>query len=486
VSGIAGKHVSTKTEDIPGPHRDRNAALPSKIFPIGKGLSYAVECDDEEPVPLGAKIAVWLNSNLTFFRDDVRPWSSPQVAEQAMDAAFGKLFPKADVDWLDAHSDEATWRWVSQGVAAQRLVRLQPGEGTEEEAGGFVVRHEHMQSLETRKAYARYGGDAYFTAEGRLTRIVFHGKEYRPGDPRWTYVKYAFRSSGFLWASMADHLGRCHFGWANWLSLTVGRCFDKNHPMRRFIKPFAYKTVNLTYVMTFKMFNPNGFMHRVTGLTWTGMQAMLDEAVQEYRYERYPDELRRKGVHPDQLTNPELYPFGLESTAAYADIARYVDEAFEGSETLRSMVNDAQTAAWWKELRALVRGDIGDLTLDNLKDALKTAFFTVSFYHWHVQGISAFIRNPEVATMRLVDGQTIGDQDGGMCMAAMTCVTGLPLPTIAGDFSGQMPDDGTKAAAKALSERLHALETAMRARNANRKQGFILLYPSVVATSVGI
>jgi len=349
------------------------------------------------------------------------------------------------------------------------------------------VRHEHMQSLAVRSAYAKYGGDAFFKKDGTLTRIIFHGKQYKPGDPRWDYVKYAFRSSGFLWGSMADHLGRCHFGWANWLSMTLGKCFERSHVMRRFLKPFAYKSVNLTYVMTFKMFNTNGFMHRVTGLTKESLHGMLGEAVQEYRYERFDDELRRKGVHPDQLEDPSMYPFGVEAIALWNEIERFVDAAFEGSQALRDCVSgDAQMTRWWKELREHVRGDIGDLSLLNLKNALKTAIFTVSAYHWHVQGIASYIRDSRVGTLRLVDGQTIGDRDGGMCMAAMTCITGLPLPTLDGDFSKQMPDEGSAAAARSFRAGLQKVETEMRARNAKRTQAYTLLLPSFVATSVGV
>ena len=54
-----------------------------------------------------------------------------------------------------------------------------------------------------RKGFGRYGGDAFFDAERRIVKIEL--KEgptnaivtYRPGNRRWEYAKFVFRSTVF-------------------------------------------------------------------------------------------------------------------------------------------------------------------------------------------------------------------------------------------------------------------------------------------------
>ena len=156
-----------------------------------------------------------------------------------------------------------------------------------------------------RKGFGRYGGDAFFDEERRIVKIELKvvmplpppsrtsalipplhcspvsprsSQEgptnaivtYRPGNRRWEYAKFVFRSTVFTMGTppygscdhqtsricysltvlvdhlrtvtLVDHLWMLHLNLANSNVLSLKTAFSATHPMRRFLTPFLYGT----------------------------------------------------------------------------------------------------------------------------------------------------------------------------------------------------------------------------------------------------
>ena len=115
--------------------------------------------------------------------------------------------------------------------------------------GRFIMRTNLLAGLEVRPGFDTYGGDAVFDASWRILRIerLENGTRvtYRPGEPRWSYAKFVFRSSVFTLVTVVDHLYRVHLHVANGFVQAYKTHLSAAHPLRRFLSPFLFQTVTV-------------------------------------------------------------------------------------------------------------------------------------------------------------------------------------------------------------------------------------------------
>ena len=215
-------------------------------------------------------------------------WASRKQAEEVLKAAAGTGFdlPTPNKDWsgIDMTSDEALTHMVFSGVAAHHLVAVgspyfaQFSDLTHSTAAAngaaYVVDFSFMADLPTREGFEAFGATAYFDGAGRPLQIYWcHGQQLvSPGEKDWEHAKFVWRSSVVLglcphshqetlsvsvdislsfmylcWyvctgVTAQDHLIGIHFTLSNFIIVNSRETLPTDHPLRRFLKPFSYRT----------------------------------------------------------------------------------------------------------------------------------------------------------------------------------------------------------------------------------------------------
>ncbi len=470
------------TEQIPPPQREANPQVSVHPLALEEGLVIVDVDDDEGALPVIVRLYLWLIRMLSPWDDRLAPWSSVEEAREGL-KVFEPLLPKGEVAWADVDSDLALWRWVSEGYGAHRLERVGP-KAVEEEKGGFVCRFDFMSRFAVRKGFVPFGGDAYFDARGRVTRIRFGSQDMRPGDAGWAAARFRFRSSSLVWGQLADHFGRSHYHIVNAVLVSTTRHLPKAHPLRRFLKPFLFRTGAANNFASRLLFSKNGFFHRTLAFSWEGLHAALKRAFAEQRMEPFDAELHRKGIHPTELPEGIELPYVVEALAFWELIFRFVNDLLENSPAIQASLTDVATEEWWDGLGG--EFNQGRRLEEGLADVLANFLFTLTAYHAQVQNAETYLRDPRFASVRLGEGQVMADRTSNLGLATLLSAVGIPSPLINGDLSPHMPDEGAKAAARRFRQALQELSVAMDRRNAARVLPYRMLEPARVATSITV
>ena len=473
-----------KTQEIPAPYREASADLDTiRVDFIGDGVD-VLKADDDTPVrPWFLRLYILLNNHLASHRDMPETWGSAAEGLEKAKTTFGKYIPEPDVEWGGVK--DLTAVWARQGLGAHRLTRV--GENHEEEV--FAATFEHMSEYAVRDGIDRYGGDAYLGADGSLRRIRLHGEDVRPGDPGWEHAQFAFRTSSLVWTTLADHVLLGHFVLANAFLISTKRFLKLDHPLRSFCAPFHYRTGAINNGGVGTLVPKGGMFHRTTAFTWPALLDVYNAGVAEYRFETFPDQLRRKGVHPDSIEDAELvYPYGADGVQYWDCVAAFVQDVFDTSPAMQEVLGSRreETAQWWEAQSQLLPGGLPQLGQQSLQDYLAHVIFTVTGFHQHVGSVAAYVLDPSLCSGKTYAEATICDVQSSGQLGVVACITGLSMPMLQGNFSHLMPDAGAKEAEGRFRESLAALQVQIDARNERRQLAHNTFSPRALASSISI
>jgi len=469
-------------EKIPPPKRPADPSVPQIPLPLRPGLSMVGVDEDQPNVPPPLRLFFALNHRCMPQSDATACWTDAR-AYGAWLKRYGNLLPAADVEWNDIESDAALWRWATHGMPAQRLERA--GDDAEpKEKEGFVLRAEFMSKYEVRPPFEKFGGDAWFDAEGRPTRIRLHGQDVRPGEAGWERAKFVVRSSTAVWAAIADHFAEAHFTLVNQVALATAQHLPPTHPLRRLLKPFLFHTPGANDATVLLLFPKWGLLHRTFPFTWDGLQALLKDAFTPRPMVNLVDDLRRRRLHPEQLPAARDLAYFTESLGWWDVVERFSHTAIRESETLKGADTDPAVQAWWNALGADMTGSRS--TSEALGDVIGQFIWMATAFHAQAQNAGTYLRDPAFFSARLVPGVNRANKEALHALCTLFCTAGLPTPMISGGIVSHMPDAGTRKAAAAFHEEVLALGRAMAARNAARKWPYRLLEPERVALSITV
>lgn len=478
------RFVPLKTAEIPAPYREANPDLDTiEVSFIGDGLD-VMKVDDDTPVrPWFLRQYISLNNRWATFRDVPKAWNSAAEGLETAKAIFGKYVPQPDVVWGDV--EDLTSLWARQGLGAHHLARI--GENHEEEV--FAVSFEHMSQYAVRDGIDRYGGEAILGVDGTLRRIRLRGEDVRAGDSGWAHAQFAFRSASLVWTTLADHVFHGHFVLANAFLISTKRYLKLDHPLRSFCAPFHYRTGSINNGGVGTLVPKGGMFHRTTAFQWSALLDVYNDCVAEYVFETFPDELRRKGVHPDSMEDPEsVYPYGADGVRYWDCVAGFVQDAFDSSTAMQEVLGSRreETAQWWDAQSSLLPGGLPELSQQSLQDYLAHVIFTVTGFHQHVGSVAAYVLDPSLCSGKTYAHATICDMQTSGQLGVVACITGMAMPKLQGNFSHLMPDDGAKEAEGRFRKSLTVLQTEIDARNERRQLAHNTFSPRALACSISI
>ncbi len=119
-----------------------------------------------------------------------------------------------------------------------------------------------MEKYHVRQNFCRYGGAAFFDKDRTIIGIyvcdvpnveepVKKPTDKRKGelirrddDEKWEFAKFSLRCTLVSLCTLRDHLCYCHWIVSNRVSIASREALHHNHPVRRVLKVFTFRSVN--------------------------------------------------------------------------------------------------------------------------------------------------------------------------------------------------------------------------------------------------
>ena len=493
--GIKSYHPRASHEiPLPSlPHGPANSTLHIPTLGPGKKV---LESDEDEPTrPPILKMLIRMNNRLNPIKDSNKAWTSAEGGKQAIQSVFGNYFPKSRVNWngFDPAGDEALRWWVFSGFGALELHRLDDRTAQAEQVPGqtpyFVSSYEFLKDLEVRPGLASYGGAVYLDKQGNILKMKLRGKDVLPSEGKtWEAAKFAYRSTGLVWATLYHHLFFSHYSVSNSGVVATMLNLPADNPLRMLLKPFIYRTAAINNGGADSLLPKGASFHRSTGLTWPAMEEAYSLMIQRTAFKALPDLLRERGIDSDSLSAlPEdIFPFGRDGQLFWNTLSTFSTDLLQNSPSFRNIEKNDAVKAWWEEIGTSLHFSPHDLSVEHLSSFLAQFFFTVSAFHSWVGHVTPYVLDPSIAAGKLFPESTMADRQNSSELSVIASVTGLPTPSLLGDFSHLMPDTYSRKSLQNLHENLLGMSREIHQRNAGRDIPLQIFLPEEINLSVAI
>ncbi|EQC28009.1 hypothetical protein SDRG_14281 [Saprolegnia diclina VS20] len=450
-----------------------------KLTLIQTSIEIPTEDEDWPKQPwLEIKQSNFLRDHAPFIDDFKHTWLPGEDMERYVMSKLGHMWPRVNVHWNDRYSDRALELLAFNGLGQHLLMKLPEAH---DDGSYYGICLDFMNVLEVRPGYAKYGADAYFTAKGKVTKIIRGGVTSRPGEDGWEYAKLCFRGSLQTKVTAVDHLLGIHATVANYMVTSIREQLPPAHPVRRLLKPFTFRSVAINFGAGRSLFWPKGMLQRAYALTDKGMKQTWEYGLANFKYETFPERKARQSI--DTVTLP-FHEDGIEYWQICRTFANdYVDLYYKSEDATSA---DADLKRFWTFLDEKLPFTMRPLNLENLKDFLAHGIFLVSSMHNHLGTIAEYVSDPAFCPSAWVEGELAGRPGTGVRLALIMTATGFTQPDITEDFSHLMLDDAAKAVCKAFTAAVIAQIAVVDARNATRVQPFQSFNPKTMEMAVSI
>lgn len=459
------------------------AAL-DKIEILPGAVSVPVVDEDQGPAPL-SKRAIHRLLRAMPVQDFVEDWPSYPVALRVIARELLPIEPLPSVAWQDTTSDQAIALMALGGMGAHRLQPVSDGP----EGAAFCVDLTWMRAFEVRPGFLPYGACAYFSDMGTLLSIyTAHDDQlHAPSTAGWEAAKWMWKCSLFTGVTVTDHLGYTHLMMANMLVTATRENLGVDHPIRRLLRPYEFRTVAVNYDAALALAPRGGLAHRTFAFTYEGLVGCLNHALHTGRLLTVPQLLAEK---PTQHLG-DRFPFATDALALWSTIQSFVDEYVGIFYAPGTLAADPEMRAFWRALADQFPSvGIGPLTSDTQAiDLLATFMFTVTGFHEHVGGVAEYILDPTFVGTKVRAGATMADVQSTVQVLLLLAATGFRQPPLLGNFDHLFLDRERARVEEASARYQQALEDLaddIEARNRTRAQPVESFNPRFLQCSVSI
>lgn len=432
-------------------------------------------------------------------------WESLTQARDTIALTAGKDIPHSLIPWErynDVSSDEVVSMIAFAGLASHRLIKIT--------SDNFLQLPEHLQvlakkfntvyisdwswmyGLKVREGFEPYGATAFFGESTELFGIWWpHGnKTVLPGEKEWVHVKWVWRCSVVTGATLRDHLIGTHMMLANFIATSVAENLPSVHPMRRFLRPFTYRTLSINKGAIAHLCSHNGLLHRSVALSWEGLKTGMKYSYSTLRYAPVRDILKSSG-----LTSPAdkaLVPWVEDMSDFVAIVTRYVSGYLDlYYQTDADVTNDASLVKFLQQLHSVRDSQIPRITSKkDLVDLLVNFVTYVTAVHNHVGNVAAYLLDPRLASAKIRPGREISDVQASLQAMNIGLLSGWKVPLLLNDFSHTLLKDEKNSETKKLMSEFQAglvqLSKTIDERNERRKWPSNSVNPSQMQSSVSV
>ena len=308
--------------------------------------------------------------------------------------------------------------------------------------------------------------------------------------------------------------------WADFFTTSSLQFLPSDHPLRRFIKPFTFRTVAINYAASSQLCSQYGLLHRTVALTWESLEAGFKASFDYDRnrlsaflalhpksaggmwssiFEQDPAPPKFNAPLPEELAQQGKYPF-LEDAHAYIAVvskfvSSYIDVYYKDD---TSILNDPDLVQFWSGLKVV--DTISQLnthsgvpllkTKQQLKDVLSIFIFHVTGLHLHLGTVGEYLVDPTYLAAALRPGQLMSDVQKSFQAMAIALSTGTTMPSILGDLTHMLLNDDKREITVNIYEQfnkdLRQLSKEIDEKNKKRKWPCNAFNPRLLTTSVSV
>lgn len=149
-------------------------------------------------------------------------------------------------------------------------------------------------------------------------------KEEVKSRQSWEHVKMAFRGTLSGVVTLVDHLYALHLSVANAIVTANVQTLEPDHPIRRLLTPFSFRTAAINHRAAFALTNEFGLVHRGTPLTKQGIIDLFKFAKTSSAGLTWSNIQARKAAKGITSSDVVL-PLDEDGKLYYAALVKYVD-----------------------------------------------------------------------------------------------------------------------------------------------------------------
>lgn len=381
------------------------------------------------------------------------------------------IYPQIYQEWPDKLSDKALVRFCLHGLGAHRVdVEMREGQKF------YVIKTNALSGLPVNEGFERCGGDAYFDSSWNPVMIVDQGLgplrddgvqetvTVRPNEgEKWERAKFRFRSSLFVLVTLVDHLYDIHLQRANLFVTAMREKMSSDHPIRRCMSPFTYRTIGVNDNAFHNLIKKGGlgprcfaFTEQGFGLAFAaapslvnGAEALTEKGPILFR-DDYAAYLKKKGIDTEYWRQSlHLYQIYLRFIKGY--LACY----YPNKEDLAKDVEmNAMARQYCFQLEMASPSRLGASGPDFLEQNTQTVEETYEFYakwlaqimlyvtagHEQAGAVEVYAQDVSWTAFRWVHGQKCGTKQAATATALLMSFTNLPMPRLlGGDWTHLFP-----------------------------------------------
>lgn len=281
-----------------------------------------------------------------------------------------------------------------------------------------------------------------------------------------------------------------HWLIANGLVTSSREHLSPNHPLRRFLKPFSFRTSAINFKSTTSLQPDGGILHRASGWAYSSMVEAFKALAAEFKYEPFPDWLASKqlpdAIYDDLPIVQDGIPYWnivKQLAASYADLYWPDDDKISA---------DTELAAFWAGVERTRSSGYGlpALTKAALVDYLTHSIFWVTGMHEWVGNITEYATVPNGFGGKIRPQAVTQDRQAFIQMMVIASLTGLRQPPLYSDWKHCFLQDDKRESVSAAVDSFFAsckqLDADIEARNAKRVIPFCAFMPKKMEVSVSI
>jgi hypothetical protein len=500
-------NISDQTDDR---HRPEVIKLPQWDGPLEKteifpGIYIPIEDEDLETSSIDRYIKDLLLNDIVRERhmfpleDKYIEWDNIEEARETLSKTTLIKNFEANVLWDPKKytSDETISQIAFAGIAAIETSPLQTPlplhlSNTINAVNSRYSRYSSdfmwLNKFEVRSGFEKYGAIAYFDEKQELIGIMIQDNRTMifPGDSKWNNAKWVWKCSMMVGITVKIHLVEIHMLYANFITTVVREYIPGNHPLRRFIKPFNYRTAYINYGASMTLMKENGQLHRTTAFTMQGLQNVFEFAFSQVRYSEFPDRF-----NSDMIKNlGETYPFGIDGIEFYQIVhkfvQRYISVYYKNNEDL---LHDKDIANARNNLNMLNNSKIPQLnSTDSVINMLTDYILYVTAIHGIVGHVNEYLIDPTFIGSRIRIDKSEADVATSIYDNLLAGMTTNNAPRLMNDFTNLLLLDvnfnNTCEIFNDFQKDLEQLEIRINEKNKKRKWPFNGFNPRYLAASV--
>uniref|UniRef100_A0A7S1PYE6 Lipoxygenase domain-containing protein n=1 Tax=Alexandrium catenella TaxID=2925 RepID=A0A7S1PYE6_ALECA len=446
---------------------------------------------------------------MSFVEGQVNKDKDPIYPAQAID--YTKNFYRIGTGWEDALETHLTLDMLGTHLVTQ-VEGAAPSKGGETAA--LVVKLNYLSGLKLREGFAGWGGDMYFSAEGKPLMVELVAEDGTPKQvwadaPRdeWEYAKWVYRSTMMTSVTLIDHLWFSHLSVSNVLATATRERLQPSHPLRRLLSIATFRTIEVNSGAGHFLLHDNQLLQRASPFAdWSAVHDAGEDHI--HTYEEYFGAIMDKsklGALPQRLQDA---PFNQDAPELFEVISQFIEDFFGvypgWCEATTDIIKDVEVQDFagamedWlvherasraaKNIEFVKGGAQGAWTCAALKKLLKVQLFTVSGFHQHVGKVADLVRNPELVGSSWAPGEPYSRPRQAMQFFFVSGSTGFTGVKMNSDFEplfdGVVESSQVKAVLKGFRSKLQSLMGVIDKRNEARDLAYTRMHPDYAEISL--